>query len=78
MPGDPNIPFDDLHTTYDPDEFDKEPFRDDELEQEEDAIDIATHGEHLSIPVTVDDLTLDDKLGRIPQMPGVYQFKNGL
>jgi excinuclease ABC subunit C len=75
LPSTPDIPFDDLHTTYDPDEFDKEPFRDDELEQEEDAIEIATHGEHLSIAVTVDDLTLDDKLARIPTMPGVYQFK---
>lgn len=77
MSSDSKIPFDDLHSTFDPDEFDHEPFRDDEAEQEEDAIEIATHGEHLSISVTIDDLSLEEKLDRIPRMPGVYQFKNG-
>lgn len=76
MTPDEKIPFDDLHTSYDPNEFDHEPFRNDELEQEEDAIEIASYGHHLSITVTVDDLTLEDKLGRIPVDAGVYQFKS--
>jgi len=71
------IPIDDLHQPSDPDEFDHEPFRNDELEQEEDAIDIASDGEHIHIQITVDDLTLEDKLESLPKASGVYQFKNG-
>jgi len=71
-----SIPFDDLHTSHDPDEFDHEPFRDDVAEQEEDAIDIATQGEHIHLSVTIDDFTLEEKLESLPKNPGVYQFKN--
>lgn len=71
------VPFDDLHSPSDPEDFDLEPFRDDAREQEEDAIEIATNGEHISLPITVDDLTLEEKLESLPKNPGVYQFKNG-
>ncbi len=60
-----------------PEDFDQEPFRNDEQEQEEDAIQIATEGEHIHLTVTVDDLTLESKLESLPKAPGVYQFKNG-
>src|SRR3954468_20193828 len=72
---------DELHSPHRPndprsDEFDFVPFHDDELEQEEDAIEIATNGAHMRLAVTVDDLTLDEKLESLPKDPGVYQFKN--
>ncbi len=60
-----------------PEDFDQEPFHNDELEQEESAIRIATDAEHLHLTVTVDDLTLESKLESLPKAPGVYQFKNG-
>ncbi|HEX5316626.1 MAG TPA: excinuclease ABC subunit UvrC, partial [Candidatus Kapabacteria bacterium] len=72
-----SVPMDDLHSPSNPDEFDFVPFHDDELEQEEDAIDIATSGAHFRLAVTVDDLTLEEKLDALPKDPGVYQFKNG-
>ncbi|HWF44703.1 MAG TPA: excinuclease ABC subunit UvrC [Candidatus Kapabacteria bacterium] len=72
-----SVPMDDLHSPANPDEFDFVPFHDDELEQEEDAIEIATTGAHIHLPVTVDDLTLEEKLESLPKDPGVYQFKNG-
>jgi excinuclease ABC subunit C len=72
-----SVPMDDLHSPTDPDEFDQIPFHDDELEQEEDAIDIATFGAHIHLSVTADDLTLEEKLDSLPKDPGVYQFKNG-
>jgi excinuclease ABC subunit C len=72
-----SVPMDDLHSPMNTDEFDFVPFHDDELEQEEDAIEIATTGEHIHLPVTVDDLTLEEKLESLPKDPGVYQFKNG-
>src|SRR6185312_9659080 len=71
------IPFDDLHSPNNPDEFDIEPFRDDAAEQEEDAIEIAATGEHIHLALTVDDLTLEEKLESLPKSSGVYQFKNG-
>jgi excinuclease ABC subunit C len=71
-----SVPMDDLHSPRDPDEFDHVPFHDDELEQEEDAIQIAEGGTHISLAVTADDLTLDEKLESLPKEPGVYQFKN--
>ena len=52
------------------------PFRNDDAEQEEDAIEIATYGEHIHLTLTVDDLTLEEKLESLPKSPGVYQFKN--
>jgi excinuclease ABC subunit C len=60
-----------------PEDFDQEPFRNDEQEQEEDAIQIATEAQHIHLTVTVDDLTLESKLESLPKAPGVYQFKNG-
>ncbi|HEY3876773.1 MAG TPA: excinuclease ABC subunit UvrC [Candidatus Kapabacteria bacterium] len=72
-----SVPFDDLHSPFDPNKFDKIPFHDDELEQEEDAIDIATDGAHVHLSITADDLTLEEKLESLPKEPGVYQFKNG-
>ncbi len=71
-----SVPMDDLHSPSHPDEFDFIPFHDDELEQEEDAIDIATQGTHVHLALTVDDLTLEEKLESLPKEPGVYQFKN--
>ncbi len=78
-----SVPMDDLHspnhlgnTSPNSDEFDFVPFHDDELEQEEDAIDIASNGTHIQLAVTVDDLTLESKLESLPKDPGVYQFKN--
>lgn len=71
-----SVPMDDLHSPTDPDEFDQIPFRDDALEQEEDAIQIAEGGTHIRLQVTADDLTLDEKLESLPKEPGVYQFKN--
>ena len=71
-----SVPMDDLHSPSNPDEFDQIPFHDDQLEQEEDAIEIATEGAHVSLAVTVDDLTLEEKLESLPKGPGVYQFKN--
>ncbi|MDP4200267.1 MAG: excinuclease ABC subunit UvrC [Bacteroidota bacterium] len=68
---------DDLHSPTNPDEFDQIPFHDDELEQEEDATQIAEDGTHIRLTVTADDFTLDEKLEGLPKEPGVYQFKNG-
>jgi excinuclease ABC subunit C len=70
------IPLDDLIAPDDPEEFDHEPFRNDEAEQEEDASEIATNGERIHLTLTVDDLTLEEKLESLPKSPGVYQFKN--
>ena len=72
-----SVPMDDLHSPSNPDEFDQIPFHDDELEQEEDAIDIATDGAHVHLSITADDLTLEEKIESLPKEPGVYQFKNG-
>ena len=58
------------------DDFDFIPFHDDELEQEEDAIEIASSGAHIRLTINVDDLTLEEKLDSLPKDPGVYQFKN--
>ena len=73
-----SVPMDDLHSPSNPDEFDQLPFHDDELEQEEDAIDIATASARIFILHSLrDDLTLEEKLDSLPKDPGVYQFKNG-
>jgi excinuclease ABC subunit C len=71
-----SVPMDELHSPRETDDFDHIPFHDDELEQEEDAIEIASMGEHLSLAITVDDLSLEEKLEQLPKDPGVYQFKN--
>ncbi len=42
----------------------------DELEQEEDAIGIATEGAHFRLAVTVDDMTLEEKLDRSAEGAG--------
>ncbi len=58
------------------DDFDFVPYHDDELEQEEDAVEIASNGAHIRLTINVDDLTLEEKLDSLPKDPGVYQFKN--
>jgi excinuclease ABC subunit C len=65
------------HGSDNSDYFDFVPFHDDELEQEEDAIEVASFGTHIRLAITVDDLTLEEKLESLPKEPGVYQFKNG-
>jgi excinuclease ABC subunit C len=49
---------------------------DDELEQDEDALEIAATGEQIRLAVTVDDIRLEEKLESFPKNPGVYQYKN--
>ncbi|MEI8133457.1 MAG: excinuclease ABC subunit UvrC [bacterium] len=59
---------------YDGDEY--PPQFDDEAEQDEDALAIAAEGEQIRLSVTIDDLTLEERLDSLPKSPGVYQYKN--
>ena len=60
---------------YDGDEY--PPQFDDEAEQDEDSLGIAAIGEQINFSITIDDLSLEEKLESLPKSPGVYQFKNG-
>ncbi|MEP7233824.1 MAG: excinuclease ABC subunit UvrC [Ignavibacteriota bacterium] len=59
---------------YDGDDY--PPQFDDEAEQEEDSLNIASEGEQFHLAITVDDFTLEERLETLPKSPGVYQFKN--
>jgi excinuclease ABC subunit C len=55
------------------------PIYDQAPEQEQDdseVIPILENSESFHVALTVDDLTLEDKLERLPKNPGIYQFKN--
>src|SRR5438477_5064585 len=60
---------------YDGDEY--PPQFDDEAEQDEDALNIASEGEQFHLAITIDDFTLEERLETLPKSAGVYQFKNG-
>jgi hypothetical protein len=48
-----------------------------ETEQEDSEIlPILENSESFHVALTVDDLTLEDKLDGLPKNPGIYQFKN--
>lgn len=49
-----------------------------ETEQEDsEVLPILENSESFHVALTVDDLTLEDKLDGLPKNPGIYQFKNG-